>query len=310
MGYIINAAGLTDVGLRRGHNEDCILVVRDLGLFAVADGMGGHAAGEVASNTAINQMMEFVQAHRDGKPPEKNFDSPAGLDGGALILHDAVMSANRILCAMAEGNTAYGGMGTTIASLYFDGENLFVAHVGDSRVYRIRKRRLEPLTQDHSWVNEQLKKNCLTEDEARTHRWRNVITRALGNRVDVEVDVNPVEVEDHNLFLLCSDGVTSMVSDEQIEDFLSDADLQDLDALSEDIVYLANEAGGHDNISVVVLRLTREGAEPEMDEPRMNEPLTGGSDDGGAALILDDEEESDQPQQVSLSENMETPPER
>ncbi len=254
----LKAAGLTDVGRRREHNEDHILVDEELGLFAVADGMGGHAAGEVASHTAIDTIHDFLLRARNGRPhpePRAPTEPREGLSGEQSLLIEAIGRANQRVCAAAEADQgSYGGMGTTLALLYLDGPAAHVCHIGDSRVYRLREGRLEALTQDHSWVNEQVQRQIITEEEARHHRWRNVITRALGNRQDVEVDMKRVEAAPGDRFLLCSDGLTSMVDDETIARCVAEAE-GDLAQACARLVERANEAGGLDNISVVLIHL-------------------------------------------------------
>lgn len=250
----VSAGGLTDVGLKRDHNEDHILVAPEHGLYAVADGMGGHAAGEVASRAAIEALDEFVV--RAGA--EEDFEWPFGTNSSYTheqnVLYNATMLANRQVVAMAEQNRSYGGMGTTLAVLYIPDEIVHIGHVGDSRAYLYRNGDLQALTQDHSWVNEQVQRNIISEEEARQHRWRNVITRALGNRETVEVDMVSVEPRPGDIFLLCSDGLTGMLEDDQIADTLAMRGT-DPDAASAELVRLSNQAGGFDNISVVVVRI-------------------------------------------------------
>lgn len=249
----IQAHGRTDVGQRRPINEDSICVAPELGLFVVADGMGGHAAGEVASKTAVQSLQDFIEmAQRD-----QDFTWPFGFDDRLTrrenLLHTAVMIANRRVCDIAQSNAECLGMGTTLAVLQlFPGEAV-LAHVGDSRIYRMRDGVLKPLTRDHSWVNEQIQRNVLTEEEARTHRWRNVITRALGNRQDIEIDVVTLPTNPGDLFLICSDGLTSMLTDGEIAEQL--AATGDLEAATDALIDAANAAGGFDNISVILARV-------------------------------------------------------
>ncbi|MCE5228147.1 Stp1/IreP family PP2C-type Ser/Thr phosphatase [bacterium] len=248
------ACGISDCGKRRPHNEDSILVAEDLCLFLVADGMGGHAAGEVASRTAVQSVRDFIsQATID-----RDFTWPFGMNEqyspNENILLTGFLIANRRVCRMAEENTQYSGMGTTLAAIYAPNSHVHIAHVGDSRVYRLRSGELGALTVDHSWVNEQLQRNIITEDEARTHRWRNIITRALGNRADLEVDLKTVDALPGDVFLICSDGLTGMVEDEKIQKILLDKD-DDLQACCQKLVDASNQAGGIDNISVVLVKV-------------------------------------------------------
>lgn len=254
MKFTVRAGGLTDVGLKRDHNEDSVLVAQELGLYAVADGMGGHAAGEVASKTAITTVQDFVEKAKT----DKGFTWPYGMQKefsqDENILVSAVKLANREVCAMSEKDESYGGMGTTFAAIYLPEEKIHVCHVGDSRVYRFRNGELEPMTQDHSWVNEQLQRNIISEEEARQHRWRNVITRALGSRDAVEIDLTSVDAEAGDIFLLCSDGLTGMITDDQIADVLKEKG-DDPEGACKVLIELSNEAGGLDNISAIIVRI-------------------------------------------------------
>ncbi|MCL5270639.1 MAG: Stp1/IreP family PP2C-type Ser/Thr phosphatase [bacterium] len=248
------SCGRTDVGRKRAKNEDHIEVSEKLKLFAVADGMGGHAAGEVASRAAIETLSEFI-AHTF---VDHDFTWPFGiqenLDEADNVLVTGINLANRKVCHLAEENAELKGMGTTLAAIYAPDGRIHIGHVGDSRVYRWRTGQLELMTSDHSWVNEQLQRNIISEAEARNHRWRNVITRALGNRAELEVDLRTVDPEPGDIYLLCSDGLTSMVPDERIAQILSDNPV-DLTLLCDALVEEANQTGGIDNISVILVRV-------------------------------------------------------
>lgn len=250
----VKAGGQTDVGMKREYNQDQVLVDPELGIFAVADGMGGHAAGEVASKAAIEALRDFVRKTQDDKSFTWPFGARPELSPNENILVSAVKLANREVCAMAEKNQEYLGMGTTLAVVFMPEDEVHIVHVGDSRVYRLREGALEVLTQDHSWVNEQVQRNIISEDEARQHRWRNVITRALGNNDAVEVDLQTVEPQPGDIYLVCSDGLTGMVDDMKIAEVLGEM-AGDPEAACRELVRLSNEAGGQDNISVVVVRL-------------------------------------------------------
>jgi protein phosphatase len=172
---IVRSFGITDVGLKRSHNEDNFYRSDELGIYLVADGMGGHAAGEVASNTAIQSIAEFAERFAKDRSLTWpfGFDNRLSEEGNALIT--GIQLANQTLCKMQQQQTELTGMGTTLAALRITGDQALIAHVGDSRVYRLRGDSFELLTSDHSWVNEQLQKNIITAEEARTHRYRNVI---------------------------------------------------------------------------------------------------------------------------------------
>jgi protein phosphatase len=251
---IFRAFGRTDVGLRRPHNEDSIALTPEIGLFAVADGMGGHAAGEVASHTAVQILSDFVRL----SVHDQDFTWPFGFDDkysrGENLLYTAVQLANRKVCEIAQENPDYLGMGTTLAVVHMRDREAVIAHVGDSRIYRLRDGELDLLTTDHSWVNEQLQRNVLTEEEARNHRWRNVITRALGNRPDIDIDLRTLPVRPGDLFLLCSDGLTTMLDHQQIAQTLIEEG-HDPEAACHALINAANQAGGNDNISVILIRV-------------------------------------------------------
>lgn len=248
----LRSFGITDVGLKRSHNEDNFFRSDDLGIYLVADGMGGHAAGEVASNTSVKTVAEFADKFSKDSSLTWPFgyDSRLSDEGNALIT--GIQLANQTLCKMQQQRPELTGMGTTLAALRITDSQALIAHVGDSRVYRLRNGNFELLTSDHSWVNEQLQKNIITAEEARTHRYRNVITRALGNRTELEIDVRLESIEEGDCFLLCSDGLSGMIEDEEMLRLLqvhSDC----IRTAANTLVARANEAGGHDNISVVIV---------------------------------------------------------
>lgn len=250
----LSACGRTDVGRKRPHNEDSIEVSEELALFAVADGMGGHAAGEVASRTAIDTLHTFIQHALN----ERDFTWPLGLDKKFNVAENILLTgihlANRKVCQLAGENREYSGMGTTLAAIYAHDGRVYIGHVGDSRVYWHHGGALELMTMDHSWVNEQLQRNIITEDEARNHRWRNVITRALGNRPELEIDLKSVEPASGDSFLICSDGLTGMLRDGEIAEILA-RQSGDLEGACAALIDAANEAGGLDNISVILVRV-------------------------------------------------------
>lgn len=254
------AVGLSDVGMVRGHNEDCFHIDPALQIFVVADGMGGHSHGEIASRIAVESILDFVRETADhDKTWPFVYDARLQRHSNRLraairIAHDRVLRAIR-----QDGNLQ--GMGTTVVGLLLSGGVATVAHVGDSRAYRLRGDQLELLTQDHTWVNEQVVAGHLSEEQARSHPLKNVVTRALGGDADVVVDVRECEVVEGDLFLLCSDGLTTMLSDAEILDQLrSEASL---DALCRGLVRAANRRGGLDNVTVVLARV---GSEEEAAE--------------------------------------------
>ena len=248
----LQSFGISDVGLKRSHNEDSFLRSDELGLYVVADGMGGHAAGEVASNAAIQSIREFAERHSKDESITWPFGFDTRFTPAANALLSGLRMANQQLCQLQQEKPELAGMGTTIAALRISSSEATIAHVGDSRVYRFREGMTEQLTSDHSWVNEQLQKNIITAEEARNHRYKNVITRALGNRVELDIDVRTEAVQPEDIFLLCSDGLSGMIDDETAAEVLRT--IPDLRDATNKLVNLANEAGGNDNVTVVLIR--------------------------------------------------------
>jgi len=230
----------TDTGQVRDGNEDSYLVDRRLDLFAVADGMGGHRAGEIASATALDGLK-------------------AAVDEGTPVA-DAVGRANTAVWDKAAGDTDLAGMGTTLTAAIFDAGTLTIAHVGDSRAYLLRDDRLERLTTDHSLVEELIRDGKLTEEQAAVHPQRSIITRALGVDSSVEVDVYSLVLQGGDRVILCSDGLTSMVRTAGIAEVLRAE--PDPTAAANALVDAANAAGGEDNITVVVLDAVAEAKDP------------------------------------------------
>ena len=241
----IRAAGLSDVGRCRQANQDQFFVGREFDVLAIADGMGGHAAGEIASDIAIAALAESMG--RDGENRTAWSSTEA-----AERLRIAMNDGNRKICESVMTRAEWRGMGTTMVALVVIDSRAIVGHVGDSRAYLLREGRLRQLTSDHSWVNEQVKLGLLTEEEARRHPMRNIVTRALGNQPRVEVDVVEEEIRPGDVFALCSDGLNGMILDSEIEGTLA-AQGQVPRAACQTLVDLANANGGEDNITVIVM---------------------------------------------------------
>ncbi|MFN2240241.1 MAG: Stp1/IreP family PP2C-type Ser/Thr phosphatase [Thermoanaerobaculia bacterium] len=247
----VKAVGVTDTGRQRQHNEDFFLVQPEVKLFLVADGMGGHAAGEIASRIAGESIAEFIRTSldEDGTWPHA-YDEH--LKPGTNRLLAAVKVANsRVIEAMRK-DARLRGMGTTVVASLLEGETMSLAHVGDSRGYHIRGSQLKRITNDHSWVFEQVQAGMLTEAEAEHHPLRNVITRALGGALTVVPEASEVAIEKGDLFLLCSDGLTGMVPEDEILRLL--VEHPNLDEAAEKLIAMANARGGNDNITVVLVR--------------------------------------------------------
>jgi len=242
----------SDTGRVRENNEDSLRLAPELNLFVVCDGMGGQASGEVASKLAA----ETIVAHcRDA---ETNPALPLvgeQIDGASMAanrLASAIRLANRAVHQAAQENEAQTGMGATVVAVQFTDERMTIAHVGDSRAYRLRNGELELLTQDHSFIAEQVRRGLMTAEEASQSKLQNVLLRALGIEPDVEVEISEELLMEGDTVLLCSDGLTHELSDEQIAAALCDAD-ETQEAASR-LIELANQAGGGDNITVIVLR--------------------------------------------------------
>ena len=243
---LIYSWACTDVGRKREQNQDAYLVAPDLRLFGVADGMGGHRGGEVASDLAVRTIDAHVRRHRAaiGERTEDVTRDPA-----ARVLYEAVVSANRVIHETGEANPALHGMGTTTSGVLFAGDRAFIAHVGDSRIYLVRDERILQLTDDHSVVFQQMKAGLITEEQAKASPFKHMIMRSVGVERDVEVDVVTVDVKSADTFVMCSDGLSNLVTDLEIARIVSESFLH---RVPEVLVDLANERGGGDNITVVV----------------------------------------------------------
>ena len=250
IGTELEYAAQTDVGLYRDNNEDAIALCPESALTILADGMGGYNAGEIASDLAVKEIQSFIQQ----KLPHIADQIKANrIADAAQLIVQAVESANTAIWHAATSQREYYGMGTTLVMTLCQNDNLLVAHVGDSRAYRFRHNQLIQITHDHSVVQEQIDAGLLTPDAAQTSKIKNLVTRAVGvmGNVDVEVHAHKMQVGD--IYLLCSDGLSDMVTTQQISDVLQNkAKLQDA---CDDLVVLANQQGGRDNISVVLFKV-------------------------------------------------------
>ena len=249
----ISYQALTDVGKKRKGNEDSLFVNAEQNLFVVADGMGGHAAGEIASKIAVDAINEFICLTGG----DEEITWPFGLDENISYdgnrLKTAIRFANKKVLDATREKSEYEGMATTVAAVLVDDAVANLGHVGDSRVYLFREGAASQLTSDHSWVNEQVKLGFLTKTDASRHPFRNVVTRALGSKDDVAVDLTEQGLKHGDYLILCTDGLNTMVDDETIARTVTRHG-GNVEAAAKDLVQTANENGGEDNVTVILIR--------------------------------------------------------
>ena len=248
----IRAAGSTDVGCVRKHNEDSMLSLPKWGLFVVADGLGGHAAGEVASQIVVETIQHTLEATSvpDATWPLE-YDQDLSLDGNRLKA--ALLLADKAIADDILDHPERVTMGSTVVAGLISGSSLTLAHVGDSRAYLLGPQGIRQLTRDHSWVAEQVAAGVLTPSEARVHPFRNVITQALGNGGDLDVEIQALQLKDSERLLLCSDGLSGMISDAQILKIVENA--VNVEDAVESLIQVARNNGGEDNITAILVEL-------------------------------------------------------
>ncbi|AJQ27434.1 Stp1/IreP family PP2C-type Ser/Thr phosphatase [Pelosinus fermentans] len=230
---------ISDIGLVRETNEDSY-ICDPPHLFIVADGMGGHVAGEIASKLAISTVNGYIQEH-------------VGKDNLEILLKDAIIQANTSIYQMALSKEEFSGMGTTVTASYIDGDTIYWGHVGDSRMYLLRNGKLNQLTSDHSLVWELVQSGNITRDEAYVHPKRNLLTRAVGTSCLITVDTGFVQWKPGDIVLMCTDGLTNMVSEQNICTLMQRKDFE-ISSIVEQLVNQAKDAGGFDNITVILLK--------------------------------------------------------
>ena len=249
----LRCVGMTDTGRVREHNEDTFGTDADIGLVVLADGMGGYKAGEVASGITVRTVMGLLKEAIERQDLTIQ-DQQLGMSRPGILLRDSIQRANKIIYQTARTQTHCEGMGTTVvAGLFFD-DKLTIAHVGDSRLYRMKGPKFEQITQDHSLLQELIARGFYTPEEAQRAASKNYVTRALGVEPSVEVEITEVPVEKDDLFLLCSDGLSDMVEDEDIQLTISTFGAN-LETLAKQLVLLSNENGGRDNVSIVLAKV-------------------------------------------------------
>jgi len=257
----ISAAGLSDVGLKRESNEDFLAMDNSTKLYIVADGMGGHLAGEVASKVAVKIVQKNVNnwINKNSSLTEI-FDFPdMTLSQRGNYLSSSIKLANRVIYEMSQEYPEYNGMGTTIVILAVMPSTIIAANVGDSRIYLIRGNSMEPLSKEHNMVAEQLEMGLISEEEAKISPLRHILTRNLGSSDTVDADVFEIEHIDNDRFLLCTDGLTDLVSDNEILNIIKNGN--DPEYICQQLISEANKRGGNDNITVSLISVNKESDE-------------------------------------------------
>lgn len=250
MNMRVHAAGQTDVGCVRKGNEDNLLLDNELGLYVVADGLGGHAAGEVASQIVVDRIGQFIsQTVEQDRTWPLEYDVSIPYDGNRLKA--ALMLADQAIVEDIRNHPERESMGSTVVACLVHGAHVTLAHVGDSRAYLLGPEGMRQVTRDHSWVAEQVANGILTQDEARKHPFRNVITQALGNGGDLDVAIQEIQVQELERLLLCSDGLSGMVQDADIWEIVQKA--PSIQRAAHDLVERARANGGEDNITVIIV---------------------------------------------------------
>jgi serine/threonine protein phosphatase PrpC len=249
--YGLEFAALSDIGLIRSNNEDAIAIKQEYGLAILADGMGGHNAGEVASNMATEVIQQSLTARLQHATADTESDFSEYLQSW---VSDAIGLANTYIHEASSYEAGCSGMGTTVVLALHYKDRFTIAHVGDSRAYRFRQGQLEQLTRDHSWLQEQIDAGLIAPETARFSSNKNLITRALGSDPYVEAELHDYRSQAGDIILLCSDGLNDMVSDQLMCDVLSCGG-QDLHAACKKLIQLANDSGGRDNASVVLVKV-------------------------------------------------------
>ncbi len=260
----LKVAGKSDRGLVRPANEDYLHLDEGNAVFAVCDGMGGHQAGEVASMTASETIGVIFARFQNDLSEDERLSVGRDLPGSGLTLLKSIRLANRRIYQRAAADPALSGMGTTIVATAFEQDLMSIAHVGDSRAYRLEDKRLQPLTRDHSWVSELRQTQRVSDDEILSMVNRNVITRALGVRESVEIDYRLVRVAPGDVYILCSDGLCGFADDDEIFS-VADPVRSDPGRIADRLIQLANDRGGSDNVTVIAIEIRK------VDESRVSE---------------------------------------
>jgi serine/threonine protein phosphatase PrpC len=254
----LEMVSLTHPGMVRAHNEDSVACEPSCGLVVLTDGMGGYNAGEVASGIAVSVVSSEIKHYLESARPEDK-DAASGEDVAVVLLRNNVQKANSSIFHAAHSQPQYAGMGTTIVSGLFYDNRVAVAHIGDSRMYRLRGEDFECITRDHSLLQEQIDSGMISKADARVSQNKNLVTRAVGIDAHVEAEVHDVKRGD--IYVLCSDGLNDMVEDEDIADIVNTLK-SNLPLLASQLIQAANDNGGRDNVSVILIKVKGDFAAP------------------------------------------------
>lgn len=247
MPYKVSFYGISDIGLVRQNNEDCWAQVPELNFFVLADGMGGHRAGEIAAKEAVKSLCEHFQQMIAIAGPTLSVDEAHGL------MQLSIENANQAVYELSQSESDFHGMGTTLCCIYCHPKGIVYAHVGDSRIYRLHEGILEQITKDHSLLRELVDMGQINESNAGDFLYKNIITKAVGTEISVEPSVHINDVVDNDIFLMCSDGLSDMVSLKEMEKVLQES--QDIESAAKTLVVQAKEKGGYDNITIVIIKI-------------------------------------------------------
>lgn len=251
----IEIVRLSDVGQRRDHNEDSVASDSEIGVVVLADGMGGYKAGEVASEIAVLSIVADLKESMADLEPGL-VDDANGMQAESQLILEAVERANASIYNVSQTQPQCAGMGTTLVMAMFTNNKVLVGHIGDSRMYRLRAEEFKQITEDHSLLQEQIKSGLITPEQAKQSHNKNLVTRALGVDPEVELELHEYDVEVGDLYLLCSDGLSDLVEDNEIFDVLT-ALGSNLELAAQQLVQMANDNGGKDNISVILVKVLR-----------------------------------------------------
>lgn len=251
MPYRVSAFGLSDIGLVRQNNEDYWAAMPELGFYALADGMGGHRAGEIASKLAIDTLCETIESALGEESDELSFEEAHG------VMQLAIEHTNRTVYERGQSNEDFRGMGTTLCCLLFHRKGLIYAHVGDSRIYRLRKGKLEQMTRDHSLLREMIELGQLSERQADEFVYKNIITRAVGTESEIDPSVHMADLQNHDIYLMCSDGLSDMLTVSEMEKILNK--YKTIEEAGTKLVKTAKENGGYDNVTLVLMQVSKHG---------------------------------------------------